>query len=760
MVLADDSELRVCNLLVENVQLSDHFMISFEVDVEVEKQETKSITYRNLKGVDTTKFSEELLAKLQDHDISSFGEKVNVYNSTVKDMVNDYAPLLTKTIKVVPNAPWFDSEYKIARRARRKAEKKFKRTKSLADKEAFIELRKKTTKLAFDKKREHCARKIEECNGTKALFGCVYELLDQKKPSVLPTHDSQYELATRFNTYFKQKICDIRKSFPPVSSPITERSEYNGSFLSAFAPATEDEIRSLILTHGIKCSPDDPIPAKLLIPLVDTFVPIWTELVNLSLEQGSMDSLKCGVLAPLIKALDSSTDYDILKNYRPVTNLQLLGKLIERVVDNRLDIHMNQNQLHSSKQYAYKGEHSTELLLTKVVDELLISCDKKTPTLVMFLDLSAAFDTVDQAKLLKILHDDIGVRGVALKWFESFLCGRTQKVKIGDEYSSEVDLDFGVTQGSILGPKLFNIYAKPFPDKLRVVSVSVEGYADDHQLLKRFNLIFEVEVLVEGIQKTFDVIESWMRENFLKLNSDKTQIMIVAPEGTQKDIMINGTFINGKCIRFVNSAKNLGVYFDSSLSMDVQVQKVVSSCFSTIRLLSRIKHFLITEQLQLLVCSLVLSVIDYCNILYYGMSNDNLKKLQSVQNSAARLACKVNSYDRVSSDDLFFKLHWLKVRERISYKVLVVVHKCVYGNAPIDIKNLVQFSKSNRTRKLEVRPCLGETGKRAFSVCGPRLWNCLPTELRMNEDLDDFKKKLKTYLFKDGKKFYEHVHMK
>ena len=333
-------------------------------------------------------------------------------------------------------------------------------------------------------------------------------------------------------------------------------------------------------------------------------------------------------------------------------------------------------------------------------------------------------------------------------------------MNIGNEYSSEVKLDFGVTQGSILGPKLFNIYAKPFPEKLKVVSVSVEGYADDHQLLKGFNLVFQVEVLVEGIQKTFEVIESWMRENFLKLNSDKTQIMIVAPQGIHKDILINGTFINGKCIRFVESAKNLGVYIDSFLNMNIQVQKVVSSCFSTIRLLSRIKHFLITEQLQLLVCSLVLSVIDYCNILYYGMSNENLKKLQSVQNTAARLACKVNSYDRVSSDELFRKLHWLKVRERILYKILVVVHKCVYGDAPADLKNLVRLSQSNRTKKLEVRQCVGEMGNRAFSVCGPRLWNCLPTGLRMIEKLEDFKRNLKTYLFTDGDRFYELVHMK
>ena len=96
-------------------------------------------------------------------------------------------------------------------------------------------------------------------------------------------------------------------------------------------------------------------------------------------------------------------------------------------------------------------------LLTKVVNDLLLACDRKTPTLVMFLDLSAAFDTVDQEKLLEILKNEIGIRGVALQWFDSYLRDRTQKVKIGEEFSEEVKLDFGVTQGSILGPKLFNI---------------------------------------------------------------------------------------------------------------------------------------------------------------------------------------------------------------------------------------------------------------------------------------------------------------
>ena len=156
----------------------------------------------------------------------------------------------------------------------------------------------------------------------------------------------------------------------------------------------------------------------------------------------------------------------------------------------------------------------------------------------------------------------------------------------------------------------------------------------------------------------------------------------------------------------------------------------------------------------------ILAVIDYCNILYYGISAENMGRLQRVQNSAARLACKVNAFDKVRSDDLFRKLHWLKVRERITYKVLLVVHKCVYGNAPVDLRKLVRFSQSSRSKKLEVRDCRGAMGERAFSVCGPRLWNCLPTQLRWNDVIDDFKKNLKTFLFQNADRFYELVNMK
>ena len=128
----------------------------------------------------------------------------------------------------------------------------------------------------------------------------------------------------------------------------------------------------------------------------------------------------------------------------------------------------------------------------------------------------------------------------------------------------------------------------------------MEEYADDHQLQKQFNLVFQIEVLGENLEKCFSVIDDWMREYFLKLNATKTKIMIVAPPSVRQDIIINGTFINGKCIRFVDCAKNLGVLFDAELNLNAQVNKVVSSCFSTIRMLSRVKVFLTSEQLNII----------------------------------------------------------------------------------------------------------------------------------------------------------------
>ena len=206
--------------------------------------------------------------------------------------------------------------------------------------------------------------------------------------------------------------------------------------------------------------------------------------------------------------------------------------------------------------------------------------------------------------------------------------------------------------------------------------------------------------------------------------------------------------------------KTWGVLLDSELSFDAQINKVVSSCFNTIRSISRIKCFLNKDQLKTLVSTLVLSKLDYCNILYYGLNLQSLNKLQAVQNTAVRLVYKIRRYDRVSISGLCEKLHWLKVRERIIFKVLLIIHKCVINLAPSDITSMISFSSSDRTKKLEICPSNGSFGDRAFSVYGPKLWNALPLHMRLELSTYKFKKSLKTFLFTNSNSFYQVVNMK
>ena len=328
-----------------------------------------------------------------------------------------------------------------------------------------------------------------------------------------------------------------------------------------------------------------------------------------------MDCLKSAVIIPLLKELDDFIDIENLKNYRPVSNLLFLSKLIERCVASRLDKHMKDNNLESKYQYGYKKGHSTEMLLLHVVNELLNAFDNKFATILLLLDLSAAFDTVDQDKLLHILYHEIGITGNAHKWFVSFLKDRTQRIKINNTYSDSASLDYGVAQGSVLGPILFNVYIHTFYNHVQSSAFKVEGYADDHQLYKRFVPQCQTEVLGSAINECLRNVSIWMNTFFLRLNKSKTKILVLAPPSVMSQIYIHGTFVDDGCIRFVDCAKNLGVWLENNLSFKTHITKVASSCFKVIRDISKIKSYLPRDSLKTLATSLILSKLDYCNVL-------------------------------------------------------------------------------------------------------------------------------------------------
>ena len=337
--------------------------------------------------------------------------------------------------------------------------------------------------------------------------------------------------------------------------------------------------------------------------------------------------------------------------------------------------------------------------------------------------------------------------------------GRTQRIKIKNSYSDPESVDYGLAQGSVLGPKLFNVYTRPFYQYVQAIAFEVEGYADDHQLSKQFVPIFQTKVLGSAVNDCLRNVTLWMSSFFLRLNKTKTKILVLAPPTVMSSIYIHGAFIGDGCIRFVECAKNLGVWLDKNLNFKCHVNKVVSSCFMVIREIAKIKKFVPRESLRTLVSALILSKLDYCNALYYNIDSNEINKLQAVQNAAVRLVYGRFKYDRAPISPLFIELHWLRIKERIVFKICFVIHKCIWALAPESLKSLVVVSNP-RTRKLTEKKFCSVYGERAFSRAGPKLWNNLPCHIRMEKDINIFKKLLKSYLMTDTYNFYSRVNMR
>ena len=219
---------------------------------------------------------------------------------------------------------------------------------------------------------------------------------------------------------------------------------------SKFSPLTEEKVSKLINSSTKKSCTLDPMPTSLVTDCIDVLLPIITRMINLSLESGLFaDDWKCALVLPLLK----KPGLDLLyKNYRPVSNLQYVSKLTEKMVFDQIHTHMMTHSLYPEFQSAYRKNHSTETALVRVTNDILMKMNTQEVTLLVMLDLSAAFDTVNHKILLTRLNKELGICGSALEWFKSYLAKRGQRVYIDGSLSERFSLECGVPQGSCLGP--------------------------------------------------------------------------------------------------------------------------------------------------------------------------------------------------------------------------------------------------------------------------------------------------------------------
>ena len=290
-------------------------------------------------------------------------------------------------------------------------------------------------------------------------------------------------------------------------------------------------------------------------------------------------------------------------------------------------------------QSAYRAHHSTETALLRVYNDIAMSIDNQKSVVLVLLDLSAAFDTVDHSLLLARLSTRFGICDQALDWFRPYLSDRTQYVRIQDVFSDVHVVPYGVPQGSVLGPLLHSLYTSPLGDIARSHGLSYHFYADDTQLYLSFETSSpeDMSTCTSALEDCVKDIDLWMLNNKLKLNSGKTEIIVFSSSYRPRPALKN-LVIASDTVDCSTTAKNIGVIFNNSLSMLPHVTAVCKSSFFHLRNIFKIRKFLSYDTCKTLIHAFVTARIDYCNSLLYGQPKCILKRLQSVLNSTARIS--------------------------------------------------------------------------------------------------------------------------
>ena len=341
---------------------------------------------------------------------------------------------------------------------------------------------------------------------------------------------------------------------------------------------------------------------------------------------------------------------------------------------------------------------------------------------------------IKHAILLEILKKKVGLSGTALQWVQSYISNRCQCVQIKGKLSERTELEYGVPQGSCLGPILFLIYASLLFDVIAKHLPNAHGYADDHQIYLSFKPTDQVsqEDALQSIQACISDVRKWMLANKLKINDGKTEFMIIGSKHNLSRLNITSIKIGDTEIKPVTSLRNLGAMIDENLSMEHQITKTCSTAFYHIRNIRHIRKYLDVKSTETMVHAFITNKLDYCNSLLYGLPDCQIQKLQRVQNAAARIITGIKKYDHITP--ALKELHWLPVQQRIEFKILLLPYKALNNMAQSYITSMFTMQgqeryslRSNASLQLKIPRTKYKTcGDRAFPVAAATLWNRLP----------------------------------
>ena len=565
-------------------------------------------------------------------------------------------------------------------------------------------------------------------------------------------------------TQISEKFCD---QYTNVAQNILDQNVYHGdgnfekympppcpSTINIFSTVNGNEIKSIIDRFNInKSTGPSSIPSKFLHYMSDSLTVPLTLFINTCFSSGIHPmKLKIAKVVPIFKKGSKL----IPANYRPISLLSNINKIIEKLVFSRVFSHIQSNNLIYNNQYGFRPKHSTDHALIQITESIREALDDGKYACAVFVDFQKAFDTVNHSILIKKL-DYFGIGGKIKEWLKSYLSNRRHFVSILGYESQPQHVEHGVPQGSVLGPLLFLLYIN---DLHRSIKFSTTyHFADDTNMLNINSSIYKIKY---QLNKDLKLLNKWLLANKISLNAAKTELIFFRKPSKKQTPLIK-IKINGKRIIPVSSIKYLGVYLDEFLSGHTHCDLLHTKLSRAVGMISKIRYFLKDSKQQLI--SLYHSI--FSSHMVFGCQtwglhcNSKINKLQSLQNRALSL---ITFADLPSSPythhvDIYKDLRLLKLNDLITLKNLLFVHDFFNNNLPDSFADYFTLSRNihthgtrNSTRGLLHVPPSNSVrfGDNSFKLKTIRAWNSAVNEYPNSDFLslskNQFKKLMVTYL--------------
>ena len=557
-------------------------------------------------------------------------------------------------------------------------------------------------------------------------------------------------IAHKLNTHFINIGHELADSLPPNNYDDNPNQYIKRSFRDSFAfrSILVHEVYDLLLGINLNKATIG-VPRKIIKLASSHICESLTFIFNQSLQQGVVpDILKISRVTPI----DKGGEVTDPTNYRPISTLSTFTQIFEKLIHKQLVNYIDKKKILFQFQFGFRKGHSTAEAITDITNTLRKAIDNNLYTCGVFLDFSKAFDTVNHMILLSKL-DAYGIRGIPLKWFQSYLSDRKQYVELDGVKSPNQTMLCGVPQGSTLGPLLFLIYINDLPNSSEHLSFKI--FADDTNV---FASAKDLKTLEHLMNSELAKVKRWCDINKLSINMDKTNFMVVKSV-RKKDIPISLNIISSdgsiyslerkQCIKY------LGVMIDESLSWKYHISFVCSRISRNTGIISKLRYYLSVKQLTQIYYNLIYPYISYGIIAWGSIYKTHISK---IQNQIVRLIFFATAFgsETENAKPLLNLLGLLTVNNIYRLQVSKFVHSWHKGSLPVLFDNMFQYASNVHhyntrytAKKNLYKPSVRTNiGKQSISFMATNIWKDLPTYLK-NLSVFTFPKKIKHFLLSE-----------